>query len=94
MVFFVFEKKNPLYHTLISIIAAARPSLVSPAVAKVASMKMPPSPASSKKTNESSSKIPASKPTGYVPYRGALKPFTDRATLNKMAERNPNLKSR
>ncbi|XP_037803701.1 nucleolar protein dao-5-like isoform X2 [Penaeus monodon] len=72
----------------------ARPSLVSPAVAKVASMKMPPSPASSKKTNESSSKIPASKPTGYVPYRGALKPFTDRATLNKMAERNPNLKSR
>ncbi|XP_047487999.1 nucleolar and spindle-associated protein 1-A-like isoform X2 [Penaeus chinensis] len=72
----------------------ARPSLVSPAVAKVASVKMPQSPASSKKTNESSSKIPASRPTGYVPYRGALKPFTDRATLNKMAERNPNLKSR
>ncbi|XP_063600808.1 nucleolar and spindle-associated protein 1-like isoform X2 [Penaeus indicus] len=72
----------------------ARPSLVSPAVAKVASVKMPQSPASSKKTNASSSKIPASKPTGYVPYRGALKPITDRATLNKMAERNPNLKSR
>lgn len=76
------------------IIAAARPSLVSPAVTKVASVKMPQSPASSKKINESSSKIPASKPTGYVPYRGAVKPFTDRATLNKMAERNPNLKSR
>ncbi|ROT72280.1 hypothetical protein C7M84_009352 [Penaeus vannamei] len=73
---------------------AARPSLVSPAVTKVASVKMPQSPASSKKINESSSKIPASKPTGYVPYRGAVKPFTDRATLNKMAERNPNLKSR
>ncbi|XP_042890902.1 serine/arginine repetitive matrix protein 1-like [Penaeus japonicus] len=71
-----------------------RPSLVSPAVAKVASVKMPQSPASSKKMQESTSKIPTSKPTGYVPYKGVVKPLTNRATLNKMAERNPNLKSR
>nr|XP_045625205.1 nucleolar and spindle-associated protein 1-like [Procambarus clarkii] len=45
------------------------------------------------KRQEYDPKATINKPLNYVPYKGALKPIMDRATLKNMAERKPKLKS-
>ncbi|KAG7156468.1 Nucleolar and spindle-associated protein 1-B-like [Homarus americanus] len=70
----------------------ANQSLITPAPVKLlASQKS--SPGAAQKRTDYDPKATINKPLGYVPYKGAMKPLPDRATLKNMALRNPNIKS-